>query len=194
MIKRSKELPEILGDLYDGVILAGYMGSISHGTNLSRQDPSYIEDKDVMAVKIYPLDNYFGLQNKEGHEFFQDEWDIKIYDIKKYFRLLSKCNPNVLGLLWLNDVHYLEVTELGQRMIDNRNLFSSQQAYNSFVGYAHGQLHRMTHYGKYQGYMGAKRKELVDKFGYDVKNACHLIRLLNMGYEFLLTGSPIHTA
>lgn len=38
------------------------------------------------------------------------------------------------------------------------------------------------------GFMGAKRKELVQKFGYDVKNACHLIRLLRMGDEFLRTG------
>lgn len=38
------------------------------------------------------------------------------------------------------------------------------------------------------GFMGAKRKELVKQFGYDVKNAAHLIRLLRMGVEFLSTG------
>lgn len=38
------------------------------------------------------------------------------------------------------------------------------------------------------GFMGAKRKTLVEKFGYDVKNAAHLIRLLAMGTEFLTTG------
>jgi len=34
--------------------------------------------------------------------------------------------------------------------------------------------------------MGAKRKALVDKFGYDVKNAAHLIRLLRTLRDFLL--------
>src|ERR1044072_4770021 len=36
--------------------------------------------------------------------------------------------------------------------------------------------------------MGAKRKELVKKVGYDAKNAAHLIRLLRMGIEFLVEG------
>jgi hypothetical protein len=36
--------------------------------------------------------------------------------------------------------------------------------------------------------MGAKRKALVEKIGYDAKNAAHAIRLLRMGTEFLETG------
>ncbi len=36
--------------------------------------------------------------------------------------------------------------------------------------------------------MGSKRKELVDKFGYDCKHAAHSIRLLKMGTEFLFHG------
>jgi len=36
--------------------------------------------------------------------------------------------------------------------------------------------------------MGKKRKELVEKYGYDTKNAAHLIRLLRMGIEFLNDG------
>lgn len=38
------------------------------------------------------------------------------------------------------------------------------------------------------GFMGAKRKGLVAKYGYDVKNAAHLIRLLHMGIEVLNSG------
>lgn len=41
---------------------------------------------------------------------------------------------------------------------------------------------------KHSGYMGRKRRDLVDRFGYDTKNAAHLIRLLRMGGEFLDTG------
>ena len=36
--------------------------------------------------------------------------------------------------------------------------------------------------------MGEKRKAMVRKYQYDVKNAAHLIRLLRMGAEFLETG------
>ena len=44
--------------------------------------------------------------------------------------------------------------------------------------------------GRYfKGYMGNKRRELVERFGYDCKNAAHLIRILRMGIEFLTEGT-----
>jgi predicted nucleotidyltransferase len=45
-------------------------------------------------------------------------------------------------------------------------------------------LHRQ----HFSGYMGEKRKRLVAKYGYDCKNAAHLIRLMRMCIEFLETG------
>jgi hypothetical protein len=36
--------------------------------------------------------------------------------------------------------------------------------------------------------IGEQRRALIEKFGYDTKNAGHLIRLLRMGIEFLSTG------
>lgn len=47
---------------------------------------------------------------------------------------------------------------------------------------------RKLHREHFSGYMGEKRKAMVRKYQYDVKNAAHLIRLLRMGSEFLLTG------
>ena len=44
-----------------------------------------------------------------------------------------------------------------------------------------------------KGFMGAKRKALVEKYGHDVKNSAHLIRLLRMGVEFLRTGELVVT-
>ena len=46
----------------------------------------------------------------------------------------------------------------------------------------------MTHI-KFEGYMGAKRKKLVEKYGYDCKNAGHCIRLLKLGIYLLNTGT-----
>ena len=45
----------------------------------------------------------------------------------------------------------------------------------------------MTHQS-FQGYMGEKRKRLVNKYGFDTKNASHMIRLLRMCVEFLTTN------
>lgn len=50
------------------------------------------------------------------------------------------------------------------------------------------QVGQKIHARHFQGYMGAKRKALVKKHGYDSKNAAHLVRLLRMAVEFLSTG------
>jgi hypothetical protein len=47
---------------------------------------------------------------------------------------------------------------------------------------------RRLHHSHFSGYMGEKRKAMVRKYQFDVKNAAHLIRLLRMGAEFLETG------
>jgi hypothetical protein len=48
---------------------------------------------------------------------------------------------------------------------------------------------RRIHARHFQGYMGEKRKALVERYGFDTKNAAHLIRLMRMCVEFLRTGA-----
>src|SRR5687767_9798029 len=203
--------------LPDGIILLGYRGSISHGMYVPKNDPNSIDDRDLMGVFIAPLEHYLGFGRNDVKEKFIGEWDVVSYEIRKFVSLLLKGNPNVLGMLWLQERHMIHVSPIGRRLIENRELFVSKQAHHSFTGYAHGQLKRMTHFNqevrdkmaaieaeisaagvdlqklnatqdqrdllgdslktyellraKYYagGYMGQKRKELVQKFGYDAK-------------------------
>lgn len=176
--------------LYEWSILLGYRGSISHGMYIPNKDPNSIDDKDVIGICIPPMDYYYGLKqfgSRGTKEIKKGEWDIVLFEMTKAIRLLEKGNPNVLAILWLHKTHYIKITETGQILLDKKSLFVGKHAYHNFVGYAHGQLHRMTHLAC-EGYMGKKRKELVNKYGYDTKNASHLIRLLRMGIEFLNDG------
>lgn len=88
--------------------------------------------------------------------------------------------------------------ELGRHSIDCNNLKLNQHERDSvsadgpYSGQKLGEiadryagLKRQYYSG---GYMGAKRRELVRRVGYDAKNAAHLIRLLRMGVEFLVEG------
>jgi predicted nucleotidyltransferase len=187
-------LPKQLYAEYPGLdnwaILRAYRGSIAHGMYTPPSQPNSIDDKDVMAICVPPLEYYYGLKSY-GHsgtrEAKRDEWDVVIYEARKFIRLLAKGNPNVLMMLWLRSNNYMKISTAGRILLDNRQLFVGRHVYRSFIGYAHGQLHRMTH-TKFHGRMGAKRKRLVEKFGYDTKNAAHLIRLLRMGAEFLKDG------
>jgi predicted nucleotidyltransferase len=178
--------------LEEDTIIVGYRGSIAHEMYVPNTNKDSIDDKDVMAIVIPEIDNYFGLKEKEWGsrgtmEHFIDEWDIVSYEFKKYMELLVKCNPNVMSLLWLKDGYYIKLNDMGKLLIENRDLFSSKIAYHTFSGYAHDQLDRMEK-RKTKGYTGEKRKQLVNKFGFDTKNAAHLTRLLRMGIEFLNEG------
>jgi uncharacterized protein len=168
-------------------ILLGYVGSIAHGTYVPNTNPDSIDDKDIMGICIASENVYLGLENFEQKVVKQGEWDSVVYEIKKFFRLLLKNNPNVLGLLWLEPHNYIHTSDVGKLIVTNRDIFVSKLAYHSFVGYSKAQLHKMNHFA-FEGYMGEKRKRLVEKFGYDTKNAAHLIRLMRMCIEFLVDG------
>lgn len=173
-------------------ILTGYTGSIVHNTHIPPENETGIDDKDIMSVFVSPLESYIGLNalGKRDRGTIQrtyNEWDSVAYDIRKYVYLCLKGNPNVNSLLWLRPVHYIHIHPLGQELIDNRLIFASKQAYHAFCGYAYGQFKRMEHF-KREGYQGEKRRRLIEKFGYDTKNAGHLIRLMRMCIEFLNEG------
>lgn len=181
-------------------IIVGYRGSIAHGTFIPSSDENSIDDKDIMTVVIHPIEYYFGLEEKYEYEngwsrgtksvlpAKDNPWDIVTYEFKKFIRLLKEANPNVLGLLWLPQDKYIKLTQIGERLIDSRDMFISKKVYDSFCGYAYAQMKKMEN-SKFNGYMGKKRKALVEKYNYDPKNAAHLIRLLRMGDEFLNEGT-----
>lgn len=171
-------------------ILGGFRGSVAHGMYIPNDDPNSVDDIDLMYVVVPGIENYFGIRSwgsKGTKEHMIEEYDVVVYELRKFISLLAKGNPNVICMLWMKENMYTLSTECSDMLIDNRDIFSSKIMYHSFVGYAHGQLKKMTAFTK-NGYMGEKRKALVEKYGFDCKNAAHLIRLLRMGAEFLNEG------
>jgi predicted nucleotidyltransferase len=178
-------------ETFDHAILTAYRGSQAHGTFVPSTDENSIDDVDLMSIVIPPRTYYFGLDtfgSRDTKEIKDGPWDIVAYEIRKFVRLLMKGNPNVIGMLWLRPQgDYLTLKFPGQLLIANRELFNSQAVYHSFLGYSHAQFYKMTHLAC-AGYMGMKRKKLVEKYGYDCKNAAHLVRLMRMCNEWLATG------
>lgn len=174
---------------YECILLA-YRGSIAHGTYEPNTEPGSIDDIDLMGISVPDIEHYFGLRQYGSRgtvEIVDDPWDIVLYEARKAISMLAKANPNILSLLWLPDDLYVHVEPAGQLLIDNRKLFATKAAYKPLIGYAHGQLSKMTR-NACEGYMGAKRRKLVEQFGYDTKNAAHTIRILRTGIEFIRTG------
>ena len=181
----ESEYPEL-----DRCIISGYRGSIAHGMYVPPKEPTSIDDKDLMYIVVPDINHYYGLKeygSRGTKEIKRNEWDLVVYEAKKFINLLAQGNPNVLMMLWLTPQYYTRISNAGQLLIDNKSVFVGRHVYRAFTGYAYSQLHRMTH-NAFQGHMGDKRRKLVEQFGFDTKNAAHLVRLLRMGIEFLKDG------
>jgi uncharacterized protein len=111
------------------------------------------------------------------------EWDLTIFGIVKYFELCRENNPNIIDSLFTPITCVIHATHVGQLVRDNRRLFLSKLAWKKFRGYAWSQLHKMDFKNPEGG-----RREIVDKFGYDVKFAYHVVRLLDEAEQILFTG------
>jgi len=108
-------------------------------------------------------------------------YDMTIYSIVKYFRLLMENNPNIIDSLYVPDSCVLYSTPIADRLRENRKMFLHKGCWATFKGYAYGQMHKIRS-KKPEG----KRKIIVDQFGYDVKFAYHVVRLLNEVEQLLV--------
>lgn len=172
--------------LKERLLLFSLTGSRAYGTN--RPDSDY----DYKGIAISPKEYYFGLKSFDSyHSSEGTDPNITIYDLKKFFNLALSANPSIIELLYMNPFHYAVLEPPAKLLVENRKLFLSKKCYKSFVGYANSQLHRIkTREGKpNHGKGDTKRLERIKRYGYETKNALHLVRILKMGIEALETGS-----
>lgn len=111
------------------------------------------------------------------------EYDVTLYSIVKYFRLLSENNPNIIDSLFVPRRCILYSTQIGELVRENRKLFLHKGVWPKFKGYAYAQVRRM----RSQQPKG-KRKKTREEYGYDIKFAYHVVRLLNEVEQILTEG------
>lgn len=110
-------------------------GSYAYGTNIETSDV------DIRGCAINSKSDLLGLTDFE--QVVNTQTDTTIYGFNKLVSLLLNCNPNTIELLGCKPEHYFYISDAGQSMIDNRKLFLSKRAANSFGGYATQQLRRL---------------------------------------------------
>lgn len=121
--------------LAGNIILLGLGGSYAYGTN--NED----SDVDIRGVATHSAEDI--LTRKGFEQVVNEETDTTIYSLEKIVNLLSNCNPNTIEILGLEPWQYFYVTDIGQALIDNRDMFLSKRAIHSFGGYANSQLRRL---------------------------------------------------
>lgn len=184
-------LPGAPGFLADTVQYEVVMGSMAYGVSNDHSD------MDVYGFAIPPREVMFPHLRGEVPGFddcevqfeqyqqhhIQDptalggrgrEYDITIYSISKYFKLLMNNNPNIIDSLFVPDNCRLYSTPIADMVYAQRHQFLHKGCWATFKGYAYGQMHKM----RIKQPVG-KRAALVEQYGYDVKFAYHVVRLLN---------------
>lgn len=117
------------------VMLLGLAGSYSYGTNIRTSDI------DIRGIALNQKSDLIGLTRFE--QYVDEDTDTVIYGFNKVVGLLLSCNPNTIELLGLKPEHYLYLSDIGRLLLDNRRLFLSKRAIQSFGGYADAQLRRL---------------------------------------------------
>lgn len=167
------------------------MGSEAYGVSTDLSDIDIygfcIPPKEIVFPHLAGVIQGFGRKNPAPFNQWQEHhiqpidgtskiYDIQVYNIVKYFDLCMDNNPNIIDSLFVPDRCILHITPIGQLLRDNRKTFLHKGSWHKFKGYAYSQL------GKIRSKHNAenpKRAESIDKFGYDIKFAYHLIRLIN---------------
>jgi predicted nucleotidyltransferase len=125
------------------------------------------------------------VKNPDALGGYGREYDFKIYNIIKFFHLGMQCNANFIDALFVPRTCLLYCNSVGEIIRENRKIFLSKKAWHSFKGYAYGQ---MSDIKKNKTKNSEKRKHLIAQFGYDVKFAYHVVRLLDEVDQILTLG------
>jgi uncharacterized protein len=136
-------------------ILLTKVGSHSYGINTTNSDLDY------KGIFIAPQEYYWGLkvieQKDRGWEQDSERFpslngvkDLVFYELRKYLKLAQDANPNILELLFesLEFYEYIHPT-VGQKLIDNRELFLSKKIKYSYSGYAYAQIRKIKSHRKW---------------------------------------------
>lgn len=157
-------------------VLRGVVGSEAHGTNIPGMG-----DRDELAVYVEPKTQALGLTTFEHYVYRSvgdynspsrtGDLDLTYHSARKFLKLCSAGSPTLLLLLWLPD--HLSKTDVGEQMVEQRDLFTTRKTARSFLGY-----------------MGKTMREMPreNDLGYHPKSAMHALRLGIQGKALLETG------
>lgn len=121
--------------LGDSICILALGGSHAYGLNTPTSD------LDIRGVALNTKEEI--LLGRDFEQTVNNVTDTTIYSIKKMFNLLSSANPNTVEILGLEKDQYLYITPIGEEIINNKEIFLSQKAINSFKGYSSQQLYRL---------------------------------------------------
>jgi predicted nucleotidyltransferase len=132
------------------------MGSAAYGCSTDMSDRDIygfgIPPKDIifphLAGKVHGFDRKIKVFEQYQKHHIKDgdiNYDMSIYNIVKYFRLVADNNPNMVDSLFVPRNCVIYSNKIGEMVRENRQLFLCKKSWHAFKGYAYSQLHKMKH-------------------------------------------------
>lgn len=164
------------------------MGSVAYGVSNDMSDVDVygfcIPPKEILFPHLAGEIFGFGRQHQRFEQYQQHhvadpgserEYDITIYSIVKFVQLVMENNPNMVDALFTPRRCVLHTTRVAEILRENRRVFLHKGAWPKFKGYAYAQMSKIE---GGQNRSNPKRAESIETWGYDVKFAYHVVRLL----------------
>lgn len=152
----------------------------SHNYNLNTESSDY-------DYKVFVAPTFDDLYNNKTYSksIVGEEQDLDIHDIRKVSNLWWKANVNFVEVLFSKEVVYgstikEETVVLIDKMFSMKNEIAKMNIpylYRACMGMYHNKM-KLIHKGT-EG-----KKHLVKQFGYDTKQALHIIRILDFLQRF----------
>jgi len=145
-------------DYNKATIFLTVVGSQSYGLATPESDV------DIKGIAIPPIEYKFGYLNRFDQK---DSWkdmpdlttnttssfceevmcnppkDRVVYDLAKFIKLASDCNPNMIEVLFTDERFHLYVDPIFKQLLDIKDSFISKKCFKAFQGYAISQLNRI---------------------------------------------------
>lgn len=111
------------------------------------------------------------------------EYDFSVYSIVKYFQLCMENNPNMIDSMFTPRNCVVHSTNVSEMVRENRRMFLHKGCWHKFKGYAYASMSKIRNKVNYSN---EKRAIDVEKYGYSLKYAYHIVRLLNEVEQILV--------
>ena len=186
--KKLLHIPPFSSDTHYEVI----MGSIAYGCNEDFSDFDIYSfcfpPKDIMFPHLNghinnfdKVNNNFESVQEHGVKYNEKEYDVNVYNIASYLRLCMNNNPNMIDSLFVPLRCIIHSTKIGQMIRSFRKEFLYKGCYFKYKGYAYSQLKFLRKKDK-----KGTREDSIKKYGYDVKFAMNIVRLLNQVEQIIV--------
>lgn len=137
------KFPKDISWISNRTIYLSLHGSRAYGTF----DP-ITSDWDYKGVCIPPKEYLYSSARKFEQAILSNP-DVVIYDLRKFFKLATECNPNFLESLFVDPEDIIYIDSLGEILLSNREMFLSKKVKHTFSGYASSQLHRIKTHNRF---------------------------------------------